>query len=116
MSHKDKKLNDQDLDTDSLTPLLGEPGRNLTRKYEKKPFKQRFKCTVEKVIKFAERNLAPSSEVTNEPVMDKMGSAEEFYDQVWDHLGIIFDGHVFGIPKLADVINMFLPSEAIKLN
>ena len=71
---------------------------------------------MEKVIKFAERNLASSSEVTNKPVMDKMGSAEEFYDQVWDHLGIIFDGRVFGIPKLADVINMFLPSEAIKLN
>ena len=67
-------------------PLLGEPGQNLKRKYEKKPFKQRFKRTVEKVIKFAERNLVSSSELTkpdgNEPVMDKMGSAEEFCDQV----------------------------------
>lgn len=70
---------------------------------------------MEKVIKFAERNLASSSELTNEPIMDKMGSAEEFYDQVW-YLGINFDEHIFGISKLADVINMFLPSEAIKLN
>ncbi|CAB3982469.1 tubulin alpha-3 chain-like [Paramuricea clavata] len=79
-----KNLHNQDEDTEHLTPLLGKTGRNSQPKYEKKPFKRKFKRTVEKVMQFAERNLALSEfrkSTSKRIVMDKTGSTEEFCDQ-----------------------------------
>jgi hypothetical protein len=111
-----KNLHNQDEDTEHLTPLLGKTGRNSKPKYEKKPFKRKFKRTVEKVMKFAERNLALSEfrkSTSKRIVMDKTGSTEEFCDQV-GYFGINSDRyHVYTVVQFA--VN-YLTSSACLFN
>ncbi len=79
----------QNLDTEPL--LRNTEGNSKTN--EKKPFRRKFKRAVEKVIKFAERNLALSESRKSDSKsikLDKIGSTEEFCDQV-RYLGVNFD-------------------------
>ena len=79
----------QNLDTE---PLLRNTEEN-SKTNEKKPFRRKFKRAVEKVIKFAERNLALSESRKSDSksiAVDKIGSTEEFCDQV-RYLGVNFD-------------------------
>ena len=67
-------------------PLVGKTvERNLKSRSKKKPFKRKLKLTLEKVMKFAEKNLALSESRkpgSSRMAVNKIGSAEEFCDQV----------------------------------